>query len=110
MLRLRDLVAMFIHNCVYSELEGHNVQVSEQGTRKILYQKVSSVCWACACKLKCRCCRSLPPFRLVGSIRVKYREKVWNDLFASSVCVTPLAVSAMKKKHEKEAMCMEQEG
>lgn len=35
------LTASLIHSRVHSELEGNNAQVSEQGTRKVLYQKVS---------------------------------------------------------------------
>ena len=36
------LAYVFIYNPnLYSELEGNNTQVSEQGSRKVLYQKVS---------------------------------------------------------------------
>ena len=44
------LAASFIHNRVHSDLEGNNAQVSEQGSRKVLYQKVSGVCLVSACK------------------------------------------------------------
>jgi hypothetical protein len=42
--------ASFVHNPVYSDLEGNNTQVSEQGSRKVLYQKVSRECPVSACK------------------------------------------------------------
>ncbi|KAH0833881.1 hypothetical protein J3R83DRAFT_11057 [Lanmaoa asiatica] len=68
------LAASFVHNRVHSELEGSNAQVSEQGTRKMLYQKIVAAF----------------PAGWLNSGQIS-RE-----------------VSAMKKKHEKEAM--EQEG
>lgn len=46
------LVVSSIHNRVYSELDGNNAQVSEQGTRKVLYQKVSGDGLVSAWKLK----------------------------------------------------------
>lgn len=42
----------FIHNRVHSELEANNAQVSEQGTRKVLYQKVSGEPPESACKFR----------------------------------------------------------
>ncbi|KAI9573444.1 hypothetical protein HD554DRAFT_871277 [Boletus coccyginus] len=68
------LASPFIRNRVHSELEGNNAQVSEQGSRKVLYQKIVAAF----------------PTGWLNSGQIS-RE-----------------VSAMKKKHEKEAM--EQEG
>lgn len=74
-------VASFIH---HSDLEGQITQVSEQGTRKVLYQKVSRERRASA-QTQGHYDRSLLPSQLVGLIRVRYREKVRKILFVSSV-------------------------
>ena len=46
------LAASFNHNRVHSDLEGNNTQVSEQGSRKVLYQKVSGECLVLRAKFK----------------------------------------------------------